>query len=284
MTASERNASLRELRPTPNRLHNSRSEGNRSPGFNTSREMRSTTCSTIPSLTEVRVLGFISFIANFSCSCIFITYDNKNFALQFLSFELNLFRKGQTINYYANKILRCQAKLPVRINNYNATANRLDLYSTRRQPWVRQSILGNALNWSQWTPHFHDITIALYQQGEDDRPLFLVHTYSQMEGSQERIQFAVEAMTHMGNLVVHENELLQFPCGAGHQLACRRTFLESCKLSPDASAGTASLADSGQKIGTDHRGRQSWRRDLSSESRWRGQTRRQAHLRNCWAV
>ncbi len=82
-------------------------------------------------------------------------------------------------------------------------------------------------------PHFHDITIALYQQGQDENPLFLVHTYSQMEGAQKRIQFAVEAMTHMGNLVENTHRLLRFPCGAAHQLACRRTFLESCKLSPN---------------------------------------------------
>lgn len=96
--------------------------------------------------------------------------------------------------------------------------------------------IGKRIELVPMDPHFRDITIALYQQGEDDHPLFLVHTYSQMEGSQERIQFAVEAMTHMGNLVVHESELLRFPCGAGHQLACRRTFLESCKISPDAAA------------------------------------------------
>ena len=46
-----------------------------------------------------------------------LNYDNENFALQFLNFELNLCRKGQTINYYANKFLRCQAKLQVRIKN-----------------------------------------------------------------------------------------------------------------------------------------------------------------------
>ena len=45
---------------------------------------------------------------------------NENFALQFLSFELNLFCKGQTISYYAYKTLRCQAKLQVRIKNNNS--------------------------------------------------------------------------------------------------------------------------------------------------------------------
>lgn len=95
--------------------------------------------------------------------------------------------------------------------------------------------IGKRIELVPMDPHFHDITIALYQQGSDESPLFLVHTYSQMEGAQERIQFAIEAMTRLGNLVVTANGMLQFPCGSGHQLACRRAFLESCKLSPNDS-------------------------------------------------
>ena len=47
---------------------------------------------------------------------------NENFALQFLSFELNLFCKGQTINYSIMRIKHfcCQAKLQVRIKNNNS--------------------------------------------------------------------------------------------------------------------------------------------------------------------
>ena len=37
--------------------------------------------------------------------------QNENLALQFPSFGLNLFLKGQTISYYASKFLCCQAKL-----------------------------------------------------------------------------------------------------------------------------------------------------------------------------
>lgn len=96
--------------------------------------------------------------------------------------------------------------------------------------------IGKRIELVPMDPHFHDITIALYQQGQEESPLFLVHTYSQIEGAQERIQFAIEAMTHMGNLIVTANGMLQFPCGSGHQLACRRAFLESCKLAPNESA------------------------------------------------
>ena len=95
--------------------------------------------------------------------------------------------------------------------------------------------IGKRIELVPMDPHFHDITIALYQQGQDLSPQYLVHTYSQMEGAQGRIQFAVNTMTHMGNLVEDTNGLLQFPCEAAHQLACKRTFLESCKLSPNDS-------------------------------------------------
>ena len=96
--------------------------------------------------------------------------------------------------------------------------------------------IGKRIELVPMDPHFYDITIALYQQGQDESPQYLVHTYSQMEGAQGRIQFAVNTMTHMGNLVEETNGLLQFPCEAAHQLACKRTFLESCKLSPNDSA------------------------------------------------
>ena len=65
--------------------------------------------------------------------------------------------------------------------------------------------IGKRIELVPMDPHFHDITIALYQQGQDESPLFLVHTYSQMAGAQERIQFAVNTMTHMGNLVEEAN-------------------------------------------------------------------------------
>ena len=95
--------------------------------------------------------------------------------------------------------------------------------------------IGKRIELVPMDPHFHDITIALYQQGQDENPLFLVYTYSQMGGAQGRLQFAVEAMTYLGNMVVDANGLLRFPCGHAHQLACRRVFLESCKLSPNDS-------------------------------------------------
>ena len=136
--------------------------------------------------------------------------------------------------------------------------------------------IGKRIELVPMDPHFHDITIALYQQGQDESPLFLVHTYSQMEGAQGRIQFAIETMTHLGNMVEDTNRLLRFPCGAAHQLACRRAFLESCKLSLNDSAEprplqildkksrlnitATSLGDGIYQVGADGEGRRADRR------------------------
>jgi hypothetical protein len=79
-------------------------------------------------------------------------------------------------------------------------------------------------------PQFHDITIALYCQQTDEGPAFLVHTYSQLEKAAERIASVVQAMQILGGMVLTTGRLLRFPCWANHELACKRIFLEACKL------------------------------------------------------
>ena len=87
-------------------------------------------------------------------------------------------------------------------------------------------------------PHFHDITIGLYQQQSlntttgKEEPLFLVHTYSRIAGVSERIEEVRRAMQTLGGMLKTVDGLLYFPCGAAHQAACRRVFLEACKLVP----------------------------------------------------
>ena len=87
-------------------------------------------------------------------------------------------------------------------------------------------------------PHFHDITIGLYQQQAvnttmgKETPLFLVHTYSHIAGAAERIETVRQAMQVLGGMLKTAEGLLYFPCGSAHQAACRRVFLEACKLAP----------------------------------------------------
>ncbi len=86
--------------------------------------------------------------------------------------------------------------------------------------------------------HFHDITIGLYQQQSVDTttgkevPVFLVHTYSHVAGAVERIEAVRRGMQTLGGMLKTAEGLLHFPCGNAHQAACRRVFLEACKLAP----------------------------------------------------
>ena len=85
-------------------------------------------------------------------------------------------------------------------------------------------------------PHFHDITIGLYRQQSvnaifgKETPFYLVHTYSRIAGADERIEYVKQAMQTLGGMQQTPEGLLYFPCGGAHQAACRRVFLEACKL------------------------------------------------------
>ncbi|MDA0747127.1 MAG: hypothetical protein O2954_11445 [bacterium] len=80
--------------------------------------------------------------------------------------------------------------------------------------------------------HFESVTLALYCQEWESTPAYRVHTYSRKEGIQERIEFVVRAMETLGGMEQVGDGLLRFPCGAGHEFACRRVFLEACKQDP----------------------------------------------------
>jgi hypothetical protein len=90
-------------------------------------------------------------------------------------------------------------------------------------------------------PYFHDITIGLYRQQSvnattgEEAPHFLVHTYSHIAGAAERIENVRQAMQVLGGMLQTPEGLLYFPCGSAHQAACRRVFLEACKLASGTS-------------------------------------------------
>lgn len=84
-------------------------------------------------------------------------------------------------------------------------------------------------------PHFHDITIALYEQrGNDGGHDFRVHTYSWRDGAAARVASVVEAMKVLGGMEAANAgpSLVRFACAGGHHAACRRLFLEACKVAP----------------------------------------------------
>ncbi len=97
--------------------------------------------------------------------------------------------------------------------------------------------LGNRIELVSMDPHFHDISISLYERrGGDGQAAFLVHTYSQKADAESRVDFVVRAMAVLGGMAVSPKgaHTLEFPCGAEHRLACKRIFLEACKLDPSS--------------------------------------------------
>ena len=93
--------------------------------------------------------------------------------------------------------------------------------------------IGRRIELVPMDPHFHDITIALYLQERDGEPAFLVHTYSRLDAAEDRIASVTKAMEVLGRMERTPEGLLRFPCGAEHTLACKRVFLEACKLDPN---------------------------------------------------
>ena len=81
--------------------------------------------------------------------------------------------------------------------------------------------------------HFHDITIALYREKLDACTVFRIHTYSRKDGVSERIQQIANYMCTLGGMSKLPNGKLIFPCGDNHEVACRRVFLEACKIPPN---------------------------------------------------
>lgn len=81
--------------------------------------------------------------------------------------------------------------------------------------------------------HFHDITIALYREELDACTVFRIHTYSHKDGASDRIQQIANYMSILGGMSELRIGHLMFPCGERHEAACRRVFLEACKITPN---------------------------------------------------
>jgi hypothetical protein len=91
--------------------------------------------------------------------------------------------------------------------------------------------LGRRIELVSMDSRFHDISIALYRQEQDGRPVLVVHSYSGLDGVSERVDFVGHAMTVLGG-VVGNGQQIRFPCGDTHEFAARRLFIEACKLDP----------------------------------------------------
>lgn len=90
--------------------------------------------------------------------------------------------------------------------------------------------LGRRIELLPMDAHFEDISIALYVEEEDGKPVYRVHSYSAKLGASDRISFIRNAMCALGDLEPVGEDQLRFLCGNRHTLAAKRTFLEACKL------------------------------------------------------
>jgi hypothetical protein len=89
--------------------------------------------------------------------------------------------------------------------------------------------LGRRVELVPMDSHCSNITIGLYRQDQHDGSYYLFHTYSRLAGAKERVQSITEMALTLGG-TEQAGVRLHFACGALHQAAARRLFLESCKL------------------------------------------------------
>ncbi len=96
---------------------------------------------------------------------------------------------------------------------------------------VRQ--LGRRIELMSIDPHFHDISIGLYERTDaTGGASYLAHTYSRIAGTEGRMTDLIGAMVTLGGMepVASEASAVRFPCGAGHRTAVKRIFVEAGKL------------------------------------------------------
>jgi hypothetical protein len=106
--------------------------------------------------------------------------------------------------------------------------------------------LGRRIELVSMDPHCSNITIGLYEPSGDTAE-YLIHSYSGLAVAGPRLDSIRRAMHILGGVEVRR-ERLRFPCGAAHQLAIRRLFLEACKLAPAAVVDPRPLAVRDKKL------------------------------------
>ena len=104
--------------------------------------------------------------------------------------------------------------------------------------------LGRRIELHSTDPHCHALSLGLYRREAGGASLFLVHTYSSVDGARERVEFIRRALLvalgmEVANSVPDESvktgqKWIQFPCRSDHLKALKRAFLDLCKLETGA--------------------------------------------------
>ena len=95
--------------------------------------------------------------------------------------------------------------------------------------------LGNRIELTSIYPHFHDISIGLYEShNESGCSEFRVHSYATTKGVNDCLKYVAGAMVILGGMepVGDEGLVVRFSCGNPHIKACKRVFIEACKVAP----------------------------------------------------
>jgi hypothetical protein len=106
--------------------------------------------------------------------------------------------------------------------------------------------LGRRIELVSMDPHCSNITIGLYQPSGDTAE-YVIHSYSGLAAAGPRLDSIRHVIEILGGVEDRQGRL-RFPCGAAHQLAMRRLFLEACKLAPAAAVDPRPLAVPDKKL------------------------------------
>ena len=110
--------------------------------------------------------------------------------------------------------------------------------------------LGRRIELQSMDPHFHDISIALYEPPGGGAHEYVVHSYSRVAGAAARLDGVVAAMCALGGMIRGAaSGSVRFACGAAHRLAVRRLFLDACKAAPDAAVAPRPMAAEDKRSG-----------------------------------
>lgn len=74
-----------------------------------------------------------------------------------------------------------------------------------------------------------DVSIALYEH--PDAGSAIVHSYSERTGVTDRVDWIAAAMRELGGMT-GDGKSVAFPCGALHERAICRLFLDVCRIDP----------------------------------------------------
>jgi hypothetical protein len=113
---------------------------------------------------------------------------------------------------------------------------------TELAPHVRTD-LGYRAELVPMDPHFHDISVGLYRRETGAGPVGIVFSYSRRDGTPGRLAELARTMRVLGGLDEVEGEPagMRLPCGAWHNAAMKRLFLDAFRVAPGDALETKPL-------------------------------------------